>query len=130
MSNLAQVDLNLGNTPKRLAYLRGYGRIQTLETVNTQNTYYPHGRLQPLCGKFGEHLPSNTVMESPQTTIAWDSTVPRAKCTKQNEAVVDGFLGVNSQLPADMQVQQAVNSVTMPAASYYSTDGVFHDGKC
>lgn len=130
MSNLAQVDLNQGNTSKRLAYLRGYGRIQTLETTTTKDAYYPHGRLQPLCGKFGEHLPQNTVMESPQTTIAWDASVARAKCTYQNEAVVDGFVGMNSQMPADMQVQQAMQSVVMPTASYYSTDGVFHDGKC
>jgi hypothetical protein len=126
MSNLAQVDLNLGNTPKRLAYLRGYGRIQTLETTTAKDIFYQHGRLQPLCGKFGEHLPSNTVMESPQTTIAWDTTVPRAKCSYQNEILLDGFVSMNSQIPVNMQTQ----SVSMPTASYYSTDGIFHDGKC
>jgi hypothetical protein len=129
MSNLAQVDLNLGNTPKRLAYLRGYGRIQTLETTQTKDVYYQYGRLQPLCGKFGEHLPKNTVMESPQTTLSWDATVPRTKCSYQNQNL-EQISAVNSQMPADLQVQQFTNSVTMPTTAYYSTDGKFHDGSC
>lgn len=128
MSNLAQVDLNQGNTPKRLAYLRGYGRIHTLMTTQQQDTFYPHGRLQPLCGKFGEHLPANTVMESPQTTIAWDATVPRVKCGYQNQNL-EQITGINSQLPADLQVQQATTAA-MPATAYYSTSGEFHNGKC
>lgn len=147
MNNLAPVDLNLGNTPKRMAYLRGYGRIQTILDTNTSpvtfvdgkpvlnkepitTTYYTHGRLQPLCGKFGEHFPQNAVMEKTQTTLAWDATVPRVKCGYQNQNL-EKITGINSQLPLDLQVQQAGESVRSPTASYYSTDGMFHDGnKC
>lgn len=128
MSNLAQVDLNQGNTSKRLAYLRGYGRIQTLETAAVKDAFYPHGRLQPLCGKFGEHLPPNTVMETPQTTIAWDATVARAKCGYQNYGL-EKLSVVNSQLPEENK-PEGKDTVTMPATGYYSTDGVFHNGKC
>lgn len=131
---LTQVDVNMTNTPKRISYYRGYGNILNtyLNVPTEQNHSTVFNRLQPLCGSFGKHLPPNTVMPFSQTDLAWAKNVDApAKCNPQH-SVLEQIVGVNSQLPDNLQVQQAqysseqANLMMANKAGYYSTTGEFH----
>lgn len=125
--DLCVVDEKLTYTPKRIVSLRGYGRICTLNDTTMKKDFYATGRLQPLCGEFGEHYPARSVMENPQTTIGWDNTLPKMKCGYQNQNL-EVLASVNSQMPPSSALPGS--SSQMPAAAYYSTTGDFHNGKC
>jgi hypothetical protein len=131
MSNLAQVDYNLSYTPKRLVYISGYGNIKTLQTDTIKDVYNHYNRVQPLFGKFGEHLPLNTVMENSQTTLAWDNTIKHGNVNINNKFInqnLEQLNAINSQLPINSQVNKTLlsSSSKIPTpTTYYSINGEY-----
>lgn len=119
------VEKKLTKTPKRISNLRGYGKITTLNNVENTRVSHDFNLAQPLCGKFGDHLPAKTVMENSQTTLAWDKNVTPAVCSYQNQNL-NTVVSLNSQEP----ITKETKTSTMPTAPYYTTTGEFHNGKC
>lgn len=133
MNNLALVDVNMNNTPKQIVKLSGYGRIKTTNSEDKSVVFNTTDRIQPLCGKFGEHYPAKSVMEPHQITMAWDNTYQTVDCSMQT-LKLKSVKSANSQLPVTQEEIKnlGADATSMPAKSYYSTTGDFHDNinKC
>lgn len=126
------VDKKLTNTPKQISNLRGYGNIMTLTDTTKGKDTKTFNRIQPLCTKFGQHLPTNTKMLNTQTTLGWDNTMEAPVCNYQNENL-NTIVSVNSHMPVkqnDKAEADNAETATMPTAPYYTTTGEFHTGKC
>lgn len=120
------VDKNMTNTPKRVSYVRGYGRIESLNTKNLNKNFYTFGRLQPLCGNFGNHLPEKTNMENSQHRLAWANNTQPANCSYQNQ-LLNSLKQTNSQI-SDGTDNKNNNTTTarMQPAPYSTNDASFH----